>query len=270
MRIKRNGSNAGQSAASSKRCKKEQQQVKSGDGDDVGHDGYEQHDRLARHIDHTCLKPDAKRQDILKLCEEAIRYGFRTVCVNSCWIASAKQYLDAHDSKNVTEPIAVVGFPLGCALSSAKASETKACIALGAKEIDMVINVGRLKDKDYAYVYDDIHTVVSSAGSIPVKVILETCLLSDEEKVIACALAKAAGADFVKTSTGFSKGGASVSDVALMRRVVGEEMGVKASGGIRTSSDARKMIEAGAGRIGASKSVQIVTGEQSLSKEKGY
>lgn len=213
---------------------------------------------LAMCLDHTILKADATSTEISKLCDEAIEYGFRTICVNSSKVGLAAKLLNGH----TTEPIAVVGFPLGAGTSSAKAFETKEAIKEGAKEIDMVVNVGALKDKDYAYVLHDIQAVVKAANHTPVKVILETCLLSKEEKIIACAISKAAGAAFVKTSTGFSKSGATVEDVALMRHIVGNNMGVKASGGVRTKEDALKMIAAGASRIGASKSVQIVSGEK--------
>ena len=210
---------------------------------------------LARMIDHTLLKPDATASDIRKLCEEACAYKFATVCVNSSWIPLAAELL--RDSQ--TQPIAVVGFPLGACLTSAKAFETKEAIHLGAREIDMVLQIGALKDGNHAAVFEDIQQVVAAAGPILVKVILETALLSQEQKVVACALAKAAGAAFVKTSTGFVPGGATVEDISLMRQVVGPTLGVKASGGIRSHTDAIKMIEAGATRFGASASITIVT-----------
>lgn len=214
---------------------------------------------LAPYIDHTLLKPEASREDVVKLAEEARRHGFATVCVNSSHVATAARVLDG----SRTVPIAVVGFPLGAALPSAKAFEAREAIHHGAREIDMVVNLGALKARDYALVHRDIAQVVEASRPHPVKVILETSLLTDEEKVIGSALAKAAGAAFVKTSTGFSAGGATVEDVALMRRVVGEDVGVKASGGIRSAQDAMKMLEAGANRIGASASVAIVTGQKS-------
>jgi deoxyribose-phosphate aldolase len=205
-------------------------------------------------IDHTLLKPEATREEVRQLCEEARRFGFATVCLNSANIRYAASLLSGSSVK----PIAVVGFPLGAGTTSAKAFETREAIRNGAQEIDMVINVGALKSKDYAFVLEDIRGVVEASGRIPVKVILETSKLDRDEKVVACALSKAAGAAFVKTSTGFGGGGATAEDVALMRSVVGEEMGVKASGGIRTIEDAQRMVEAGATRIGASSSVAIV------------
>ncbi|WNG34590.1 deoxyribose-phosphate aldolase [Archangium violaceum] len=217
---------------------------------------------LAPYIDHTLLKPEATREDVARVAREAVEHGFATVCVNSCHVATVAGILAG--SKSV--PIAVVGFPLGAALTSAKAFEAREAIRLGAREIDMVINVGALKAKDYAGVLEDISGVVEASRPYPVKVILETSLLSQEEKVAGCVLSKAAGAAFVKTSTGFSTGGATVEDVALMRRVVGDEVGVKASGGIRSAEDALKMIQVGANRLGASASVAIVTGQRSTAK----
>lgn len=214
---------------------------------------------LARMIDHTLLKPDATQDQIKKLCEEARQYNFATVCVNSSNVGLAAQLLQGSSVK----AIAVVGFPLGAATASAKAFETLEAIREGAQEIDTVINIGALKSKDYREVYLDIRSVVEAAGSIPVKVILETSQLSDEEKIIACSLSKAAGAAFVKTSTGFTGGGATVADIKLMRRIVGPEMGVKASGGVRSREDALAMIEAGANRLGTSSSISIVTGQKS-------
>jgi deoxyribose-phosphate aldolase len=211
---------------------------------------------LAPYIDHTLLKPDATRDDLIKLCDEARKYGFATVCVNSSNVGLVKRLLEGSDVK----PIAVVGFPLGAAATGAKVFETREAIRAGAAEIDMVINIGALKAKNYGYLECDIREVVQAAKPRPVKVILETGALTRDEKVIACALAKAAGAAFVKTSTGFGPGGATAEDVALMRAVVGDEVGVKASGGVRTTADAQRMIEAGANRLGASASVAIVTG----------
>lgn len=217
---------------------------------------------IAQFIDHTLLKPDATREEVLKLCEEARKFGFATVCVNSINVATAARALQG----SPVLAIAVVGFPLGAGLPSAKAFETREAVRCGAKEIDTVINIGALKSKDYALVLKDIEAVVQAAKPWPVKVILETSQLKDEEKVIACALSKAAGAAFVKTSTGFAQGGATAEDVALMRRVVGEDVGVKASGGVRSTEDAMKMLSAGANRIGASASIAIVTGAKSVSK----
>ncbi len=217
---------------------------------------------LAQYIDHTLLKPEATREDVLRVAEEARTHGFATVCVNSWHVATVAKVLEG----SRTLPIAVVGFPLGAALSSAKAFEAREAIAAGAREIDMVLNVGALKSRDYALVHQDIAAVVEASRPHPVKVILETSLLTQEEKLLACALAKAGGAAFVKTSTGFGSAGATAEDVALMRRVVGEEVGVKASGGIRSSEDALKMLQAGANRLGASASVAIVSGQQSTAK----
>jgi deoxyribose-phosphate aldolase len=210
---------------------------------------------LAPYIDHTLLKPDATRDDLIKLCDEARKYGFAGVCVNLSNVALVKRLLEGSEVK----PIAVVDFPLGAAMTSAKVFETREAIRAGAAEIDMVINIGALKAKNYGYVECDIREVVQAAQR-PVKVILETGALTRDEKVIACALAKAAGAAFVKTSTGFGPGGATAEDVALMRAVVDDDVGVKASGGVRTTADAQKMIEAGANRLGTSASVAIVTG----------
>ena len=211
---------------------------------------------LAPYIDHTLLKADATRDELVKLCDEARKYGFATVCVNSSNVALAARLLQGCSTK----AIAVVGFPLGAGTTSAKAFETREAIRAGAGEIDMVINIGQLKAKNYAYVECDIREVVQAARPRPVKVILETGALTRDEKVIGCALSKAAGAAFVKTSTGFGTGGATAEDVALMRAVVGDDVGVKASGGVRTTADAQRMVEAGANRLGASASVAIVTG----------
>ena len=213
---------------------------------------------LARYIDHTLLKAEATRDELVKLCDEARRYGFATVCVNSSNVNLAAQLLQGCS----TVPIAVVGFPLGAALPSAKAFEAREAVRCGAKEIDTVMNIGAMKSQDYKLVFDDLKAVVDAVRGTPVKVILETSQLNTEQKIIGCALAKAAGAAFVKTSTGFAGGGATAEDVALMRRIVGEDMGVKASGGVRSTEDAQKMIAAGADRIGASASVAIVTGQK--------
>ncbi len=209
---------------------------------------------LAKHIDHTLLKQDAVEADLVKLCEEAREYKFFSVCINPSNIEKAKELLDGTDTKICT----VVGFPLGQMTTEAKSFETNEAVLLGAEEVDMVINIGKLKDKDYDYVLEDIRAVVLAAKGVLTKVIIETCLLTDEEKVKACELAKDAGADFVKTSTGFSKAGATREDIALMRKAVGPEMGVKASGGIRTLEDAMGMIESGATRLGLSASVAIL------------
>ncbi|MBI2609189.1 MAG: deoxyribose-phosphate aldolase [Deltaproteobacteria bacterium] len=211
---------------------------------------------LAEFIDHTLLKPDVTRFQLEKLCKEAVEYNFKTVCVNSSNIPLVVEYLRGSS----VLPIAVVGFPLGAATTSAKIYESQEAIQNGAQEIDMVMNIGALKSQDYEIVFKDIEGVVRACKSVPVKVILETAMLGHEEKIIACVLSKLAKAAFVKTSTGFGPGGATVEDVKLMRKTVGTSMGVKASGGIRTYQDAVKMIEAGANRVGASSSVAIVTG----------
>jgi deoxyribose-phosphate aldolase len=213
--------------------------------------------RVASMIDHTALKPAATRDEIEKLCEEARRYRFASVCVNPCYVPLCAQMLRMTNVKVCT----VVGFPLGANRPEVKAFETERAVNDGAQEVDMVINVGALKSGDLDLVERDIRAVVEACRSIVVsKVIIEAALLTDEEKTAACRLAKSAGADFVKTSTGFGPGGATAHDVALMRAVVGSEMGVKAAGGIRDAETAREMIEAGASRIGASASVKIVGG----------
>lgn len=210
----------------------------------------------ARLIDHTLLKPDATEAQIRHLCEEAKQYGFASVCVNATWVALCRKLL-------IDSPVkvcAVVGFPLGATLAEVKAFETERALHAGAHEIDMVINIGKLKTGEHQSVFHDIVAVTSvahKAGAI-VKAIIETALLTEDEKVAACVLAQAAGVDFVKTSTGFNGGGATVEDVALMRRVVGPELGVKAAGGIRTADTLRAMVAAGATRIGASAGVQII------------
>lgn len=218
-------------------------------------------DDLASMIDHTLLKPDVAREDLTTVCEEARTYRFASVCVNSANVSFVKKMLGGSGVMTV----AVVGFPLGASSSSAKAFETKQAIRDGADEIDMVVNIGAVKSRDYALVFDDIYAVVQAARQHPVKVILETIKLTHDEKVIVCALSKAAGAAFVKTSTGFGGGGATIEDVALMRSVVGSEIGVKASGGVRDAAGAEAMRAAGATRIGASASVAIVTGGQGKS-----
>ena len=215
-------------------------------------------DGLASLIDHTLLKPDAAREEVEQLCREAAQYCFASVCVNPNWVALCREMLRNTGVKVCT----VIGFPLGAHLPDIKAYETKRAIEQGAEEVDMVLNIGALKSRDYALVEQDIHGVVNAAGGRAlVKVILETSLLSRDEKVRGCTLSKAAGADFVKTSTGFAGGGATVEDVQLMRETVGPEMGVKASGGVRTRDDAEKMVAAGATRLGASAGVKIVRGE---------
>ncbi|MDM5334571.1 deoxyribose-phosphate aldolase [Ureibacillus composti] len=207
-------------------------------------------------IDHTLLKADATRSQIEKLCSEASEFEFASVCVNPTWVKYSAELLK--DSK--VKVCTVIGFPLGASTSEVKAFETKNAIANGAEEIDMVINIGALKNQEFDLVREDIKQVVDAANGTLVKVIIETCLLSDEEKVKACELSVEAGADFVKTSTGFSTGGATAEDVALMRKTVGPTVGVKASGGVRNLQDMQKMIEAGATRIGASSGVAIING----------
>jgi deoxyribose-phosphate aldolase len=206
-------------------------------------------------VDHTLLKPEASESDIKKLCNEAIEFGFASVCVNPSWVKKAAEFL-----KGSSVPVCtVIGFPLGATLSDVKAFEARRAIFNGAREVDMVINIGALKSGDDCTVEDDIRAVAQAAheNGVLLKVIIETALLTDDEKVRACLASKNAGADFVKTSTGFAKGGATVEDVALMRRVVGSQLGVKASGGVKGIEDARAMFEAGATRIGASVGVKI-------------
>jgi deoxyribose-phosphate aldolase len=208
-------------------------------------------------IDHTLLKADASQDQIAQLAYEAKTYHFASVCINPAHVKLASQLLKGSDVAVCT----VVGFPLGATPGTVKAFETQQAIRDGASEIDMVINVGALKSEDYTVVYEDISAVVRAAhaGNAMVKVIIEAALLTDEEKVVACQLAKSAGADFVKTSTGFGPGGATIADVALMRRVVGPSIGIKAAGGVGSFSDAQAMIAAGATRIGASAGVRIVS-----------
>ncbi|WP_315114402.1 deoxyribose-phosphate aldolase [uncultured Clostridium sp.] len=222
--------------------------------------------KLASFIDHTVLKPETGIDKIKQICEEALKYEFASVCINPCNVKVASDLLKGSKVKVCT----VIGFPLGANTTAVKVFETEDAINSGAEEIDMVINVGRLKDKDYEYVKRDIEEVVkASKGKALTKVIIENCLLTEEEKIIACKLSKEAGANFVKTSTGFSTGGATPEDVKLMRETVGTAMGVKASGGVRTYEDAVAMIEAGASRIGASASVQICE-NKNPSKEELY
>lgn len=222
---------------------------------------------IARMIDHTLLKPEATLDEIKKLCEEARQFHFASVCVNPGYVKYCYEQLKNSDVKVCT----VIGFPLGATTTETKRFEAHQAIENGAKELDMVINIGRLKSGDYNYVFNDIQQIVLEAKpkKVIVKVIIETCLLSDEEKIKACLISKEAGADFVKTSTGFSKGGATAGDIALMRYVVGGSMGVKASGGVRSREDAELMIASGADRIGASASVKIVQNIKDESS-KGY
>ena len=205
-------------------------------------------------IDHTLLKPDATPEQIIKLCEEAKEFDFMSVCVNPAYVPLAAKCLEGSDVKVCT----VIGFPLGMNLTRTKVEEAELAIKEGASEIDMVINVGMLKAGHDEYVEEEIRELKAVAGSKVLKVIIETCLLTDEEKVRACIASKNAGADFVKTSTGFSSGGATAHDVALMRKTVGPDMGVKASGGVRTHEDLIAMVEAGANRIGTSNGTKII------------
>lgn len=211
----------------------------------------------AKIIDHTLLKTEAQRKDLDKLINEAKKYNFMSVCVSPIWVKYAANLLKNTDVKVCT----VIGFPQGATPTPVKVFETQNAIENGANEVDMVISIGLLKDKEYDAVENDIKAVVNVAkGKALTKVIIEACLLTDEEKIMACKLAKKSGADFVKTSTGFSTGGATVHDVQLMRKTVGTDMGVKASGGVRTKEEAQKMIEAGANRIGTSNGISIVEG----------
>lgn len=216
--------------------------------------------QVAQLIDHTQLKPEAGENAIRELCLEAEEYGFASVCVHSSWASTCAAFL-ADSSVDVC---AVAGFPQGTNITSAKVFEAQAAIDAGASEIDMVLHIGKLKDGDYAYVAEDVGAVAEAchAKGALLKVIIEACLLSDTEKAAACALAKYAGADFVKTSTGFNGPGANVDDVALMRHVVGPDLGVKAAGGVRTYDDLAAMVQAGATRVGASAGVQIVAGAE--------
>jgi deoxyribose-phosphate aldolase len=226
---------------------------------------------VAGMIDHTLLKPDATKREIETLCREAKEFGFASVCVNPTWVATCARLVRGSS----VAVCSVVGFPLGATTADTKQYETRRAIFDGAREIDMVINVGALKSGDLHLVESDIRAVTSACRETNVlsKVIIETALLSDEEKVTACTLAKAAAADFVKTSTGFGPGGATAEDVALMRRIVGEDMGIKASGGVRTLEGVKAMVAAGATRIGASAGVRIVQqsrGQQPAEAAKGY
>ena len=211
--------------------------------------------KLAAMIDHTILKPEAGKEQVETICREAREYGFASVCVNSSYVPLCAELLRDTEVKVCT----VIGFPLGAMSTAAKAAEARQAIFDGAEELDMVIHIGMLKDGNNEYVEQDIHSVVEEArGKAAVKVIIETCLLSEEEKVRACLLAKKAGADYVKTSTGFSTGGATAEDIALMKNTVGKDMKVKASGGIRTREKAEEMRKAGADRIGTSSGIRIV------------
>jgi deoxyribose-phosphate aldolase len=225
--------------------------------------------KLAQYIDHTLLKPDATDEQIRQLCAEANHFGFASVCLNPTWVALATDLLAESPVKVCT----VIGFPLGATLTTIKAEEARQSVSQGADEVDMVINVGRLKSGQYDLVQEDIAAVVRATGieakgrDVVVKVIIETALLTNSEKIKACELAMEADADFVKTSTGFSKGGATIEDVALMRQVVGNKLGVKAAGGIRTLKDAMAMIAAGATRLGASSGVKIM--KEALGQDNG-
>lgn len=209
---------------------------------------------LNKYIDHTLLKPEATKEQITKLCQEARQYDFASVCVNTCYVPLAKELLAGSDVK----VCCVVGFPLGAMDTVSKAFEAKTAVENGAREVDMVINIGALKDKDYDYVTKDIAAVVEASKPAIVKVIIEACLLTDEEKVEACKCSMNAKAEFVKTSTGFSTHGATPEDVALMKKTVGDVCKVKAAGGVRSYDDAMKMIEAGADRLGCSAGIKVM------------
>lgn len=212
-------------------------------------------------IDHTVLKADTPKETVKRIFDEAIEYGFASVCINPCHVKYAADYLKDSDVKVCT----VIGFPLGATTSATKAFETSEAVNSGADEIDMVMNIGALKDKDYDYVCDDIKAVVDAANGKTVKVILETCLLTKEEIIKACKLCQKAGADFVKTSTGFSTRGATIEDVEIMKATVGDTMKVKAAGGVRTYDDMVKIVAAGADRIGTSAGCSLVQGKESKS-----
>jgi deoxyribose-phosphate aldolase len=227
--------------------------------------------KIAAAIDHTLLKPEATKEEVTLLCAEAARYQFASVCVNPFWVPLCAKLLQGHPVMVCT----VIGFPLGANQAATKAEEARRAIAEGATEIDMVLNVGALKSGMLDVVEKDIRAVREASHGTTLKVILETALLNDEQKIAACEISKRVGADFVKTSTGFSTGGATAADIALMRRVVGDELGVKASGGVRTKKDAQLMLNAGASRIGASASVKIVTelpnlGQKAAAAAGGY
>jgi deoxyribose-phosphate aldolase len=218
--------------------------------------------RLAEFIDHTLLKPESSAEQVEKICREAVQFKCASACVNSSRIELCAQLLKGSG----VLACSTIGFPLGSATPDAKASEAADAVEHGADELDMVINIGRLKDKDWSYVWDDVSAVIGASGGHTVKVILETGYLTEEEKIAACMLSVAAGASFVKTSTGFGRGGATVEDITLMRHVVGPHMGVKASGGVRDEETARTMLTAGANRIGASSTSAIVSGKSSTSR----
>lgn len=211
-------------------------------------------ENLASYIDHTLLKPESRKADLEKLCMEAKTHHFFSVCVNSYWVPSCAQWLNGSDVKVCT----VVGFPLGASYSSTKAFEADWAIKNGAREIDMVINIGALKDKDFSFVESDIKAVVKACQGHTLKVIIETCLLNDDEKVSACKIIETAGAQFVKTSTGFSTAGAQLSDIVLFRKNLGKHMQIKASGGIKNKAQALEFITAGANRLGTSSGVSLV------------
>lgn len=214
-------------------------------------------ENLKSYIDHTVLKPESTDLDIQQACLDAKKYKFKAVCINPTWVSYVSDLLKGTSVNTCT----VIGFPLGANTTATKVNETKQAIKDGADEVDMVINIGAMKSEDFSLVHDDIRAVVTAADKKAiVKVIIETSLLSHNEKIRACEIAKRAGADFVKTSTGFSTGGATVEDIKLMRTAVGPEMGVKASGGVRTYEDAKRMIEAGATRIGTSNGVALLEG----------
>ncbi|EMB71094.1 TPA: deoxyribose-phosphate aldolase [Streptococcus mutans] len=217
--------------------------------------------KINQYIDHTLLKPESRQDQIDKLIREAKTYNFASVCINPTWVSYAAKTLEGTDIKVCT----VIGFPLGATTSAVKAFETKDAISHGADEVDMVINIGQAKSGHFAFVEEDIRAVVEASGDKLVKVIIETCLLTDKEKIKACQAAVAAGADFVKTSTGFSTAGARLDDVRLMRQTVGPDVGVKAAGGTRSLEDAQAFIEAGATRIGTSAGVTIMEGKQTNS-----
>lgn len=212
---------------------------------------------LNKYIDHTNLKQDMSEQDLIKLVNEAKEYDFFSICINPCWVKQASELLVGSNTKVCS----VIGFPLGANTTNIKVLEAKEAIENGASEIDMVINVSKLKDKDYEYVYNEIKQIKEAIGNNVLKVIIEACLLTNEEKTIACQIIMKAGANFVKTSTGMSTGGATVEDVKLFKEVVGDTTLIKAAGGVRTYEDAISMIEAGANRIGTSGGVKIVNGE---------
>lgn len=210
--------------------------------------------KINKYIDHTILNQDATKEEVIEKCNEAKEYGFKSVCVNSSYVELVKKELEGSDVLTCC----TIAFPLGCGSTEGKVEEAREAIIDGADEVDMVINVGRLKDKEYDYVENEIRLIKEACGDKTLKVIIETCLLTDEEKVKACELSVNANADFVKTSTGFSTGGATVDDVKLMKKTVGDKCQVKASGGIRTLQQVYDMIEAGADRIGASRAVAFV------------